>query len=70
MNNAAKPAPLRRSRRNKMIAGVMGGLGEHYEIDPVKLRLAYVLLTLFTAFAGVIVYLIAWFLIPEEESMP
>ena len=70
MNMQNGPKVLRRSRRNKMVAGVLGGLGEHYEIDPVKLRLAYVLLTLFTAFAGVIVYLIAWFLIPEEEVMP
>jgi phage shock protein C len=62
--------PLRRSRRENMIAGVMGGLGEHYGIDPVKLRIAFVLLSIFSAaFPGIIIYLLLWFLIPLEEEV-
>lgn len=60
--------PLRRSRENRMIAGVLGGLGEHYEIDPVKLRIVFVLVSIFSAaFPGILVYLVLWFLIPEED---
>lgn len=60
---------LRRSRSNRMIAGVMGGLGEHYDIDPVKLRIIFVLVSIFSAaFPGIIVYLILWVLIPLEEA--
>jgi len=62
--------PLRRSRRENMIAGVMGGLGEHYGIDPVKLRIVFVLLSIFSAaFPGIIVYLVLWFLIPLEDEV-
>ena len=60
---------LRRSRDDKMIAGVMGGIGKHYDIDPVKLRIAYVLLSVFSgAFPGILVYLILWVIIPLEEG--
>lgn len=60
---------LRRSRTDRMIAGVMGGLGAHYDIDPVKLRIVFVLLSIFSAaFPGIIVYLLLWFLIPLEDE--
>lgn len=60
---------LRRSRTNKMIAGVMGGIGRHYDIDPVKLRIIFVLVSIFSAaFPGIIVYLILWVLIPLEDE--
>lgn len=61
--------PLRRSRSDRMIAGLMGGLGKHYDIDPVKLRIAYVLVSIFSAaFPGIIVYLVLWLLIPLESE--
>ncbi len=58
---------LRRSLANRHIAGVCGGLGEYLDIDPTAVRVAYVLLSIFTAFAGVLVYLILWALIPRRE---
>ncbi|MFP5440034.1 MAG: PspC domain-containing protein [Gammaproteobacteria bacterium] len=65
----ASQKPLRRSRDDKMIAGVLGGLGKHYDIDPVKLRIVYALLTIFSgAFPGICVYLVLWFLIPLEDA--
>lgn len=60
---------LRRSRTDSLLGGVLGGLGKHYDIDPTKLRIIYVLVSLFSAaFPGIIVYLILWFLIPLEDS--
>lgn len=65
----ANDQPLRRSRTDKMIAGVLGGLGKHYDIDPVKLRIIYVLVSLFSAaFPGILLYLILWILIPREDG--
>jgi phage shock protein C len=48
-----------------MIAGVCGGLAEHLGWSPFRLRVAWVLATIFTAFAGVIVYFALWFLMPK-----
>lgn len=59
---------LTRSRNNRMIAGVCGGVAEYFSLDPSLVRLAYALLTLFTAFSGVIVYIIMWLVIPEENK--
>ena len=65
----ANDQPLRRSRTNNMIAGVLGGLGKHYDVDPVKLRIIYVLVSLFSAaFPGILLYLILWILIPREDG--
>lgn len=56
---------LYRSRNEKILGGVCGGLGEYFEVDPVVIRLIWVVLTLLTMFIGIIVYLIAWIIIPE-----
>ena len=57
---------LTRSRKERMIAGVCGGLAEYLGWDPTLVRIVYVLATIFTAFAGVIIYLILWIIMPEE----
>lgn len=63
--------PLRRSRQNRMIGGVMGGLARHFDLDVTLLRIIYVLVSLFSAgFPGLIVYLILWLLMPLEEEGP
>jgi len=56
---------LCRSQDNRMIAGVCGGLSEYLGWPPGRMRLVWVLATIFTAFAGVIVYLALWFLMPK-----
>ncbi len=62
---------LRRSLADRWIGGVCGGLGEYFDIDPTVVRVAYVLLSIFSAgFPGILVYLILWFLIPEREYYP
>lgn len=62
MSNKKK---LYRSRDNRMIAGVCGGLGRYFEIDPTIIRLIVVLLFFFN-FTTLFLYLIAWIVIPEE----
>jgi phage shock protein C len=59
--------PLRRSRRNRMIAGVMGGIAERFGLDPTGLRVVYVIGSIVSAaFPGLLVYVILWLLIPQE----
>ena len=58
---------LRRSN-DKMIAGVCAGLAHYFDLDPTVIRIVYVLLSIFTAFAGVLVYLILWLIMPKEQS--
>jgi phage shock protein C len=60
------PRKLYRSQTNRIIAGVCGGLGEYLSIDPVFIRLFFVLLVLGQG-AGVLVYLILWFALPSHE---
>lgn len=49
-----------------MIAGVCAGIAEYLGWDPTVVRIVYALLSFFTAFAGVIVYLILWLIMPKE----
>ena len=58
---------LTRSRKERMIAGVCGGLAEYLGWDPTLVRIVYALATIFTAFAGIIIYLILWIIMPEER---
>ncbi|WP_394700403.1 PspC domain-containing protein [uncultured Bacteroides sp.] len=51
---------------NKKIAGVCGGLAEYFGFDYTVTRLVYALLTFFTAFAGVLIYIILWMVMPES----
>lgn len=56
---------LYRSRTNKIIAGVCGGIAEYSNIDPTVIRLLWLLLSLIWG-AGIVAYIIAWIIIPEE----
>lgn len=58
---------LTRSRSDKMLAGVCGGLANYFGLDPSLVRIGYALLTIFTAFAGIPVYLIMWLIVPEKR---
>lgn len=63
---------LTRSRKNRIFAGVMGGLGEFFGIDPTLLRLGYGILTVFSGFfPGIIGYILAVLIVPEAPlSVP
>lgn len=56
---------LYRSRTNRIIAGVCGGIADYTNIDPTVIRLLWLLLSLFWG-SGIIAYIIAWIIIPEE----
>lgn len=66
-HRAEEHIPLRRSTRDKVVAGVAGGLGRYLGVDPVIIRIALVVFAV-TGGAGVLLYLIAWIAIPEERS--
>ena len=58
---------LRRSQHDRMLAGVCGGLGNYLGVDPVLLRIAFVVLALANGI-GLIAYAVAWIVIPEEQA--
>jgi phage shock protein PspC (stress-responsive transcriptional regulator) len=61
-------APLRRSRSNRMVAGVIAGLAEYVGIDVTLARVLYVVGSVISAaFPGALVYLVLWMIVPEEE---
>jgi phage shock protein C len=65
--------PLRRSRTNRLIAGVVGGLAEYFRVDPTLLRVIYDVGSIVSAaFPGLLVYVLLWLLIPEadDHAMP
>ena len=55
-----------RSSKEKVIAGVCGGMGEYFDKDPVLFRILFVLVTLFLGF-GVFAYLVFWIAIPKDN---
>ena len=57
---------LYRSRRNRMIGGVCGGLADYLGVDPTVVRVIMALAT-FVGGMSILVYLIMWLLIPEER---
>ncbi|ANW18558.1 PspC domain-containing protein [Streptomyces clavuligerus] len=59
--------PLRRTPRQKVLAGVCGGLGRHYDIDPVVFRIVLAVLAL-TGGVGLMFYGFAWLLVPMDEE--
>ncbi len=60
-------SPLRRSRSQRMIAGVCGGIAEWLGWDVKLVRVFYVLVSVFSAaFPGILAYIILWVLLPEE----
>lgn len=59
---------LYRSEKDKKIAGVCGGLGEYFDIDPVIFRVIFVVLLLPGGFPGLLPYLAFWFIMPTESE--
>jgi phage shock protein PspC (stress-responsive transcriptional regulator) len=63
-----KMKTFRRSRENRMLAGVCGGAAELLGVDAAILRVAMVVGTVFFAGAGVVLYAACWLLVPEADS--
>ena len=59
---------LRRSRTNRMIAGVVGGLAEYWSVDATMARVVFVVVSIISAaFPGILVYALLWLIVPEGD---
>jgi phage shock protein C len=68
MKMASEPKKLYRSRSSRMISGVCGGLAEYLNLDPVVVRLIFVITAIFGASIGFWVYIIMWIAVPEQPA--
>lgn len=59
---------FRRTKRGRMLTGVCSGAGEYFGIDPNLVRLGVAAVAVFSAGTGILAYLAAWLLIPEEGA--
>lgn len=65
---ASLKAPLRRSRSDRMIAGVVAGLAKYFGIDPTLARVLYVVGSIVSAaFPGILVYVLLWAIVPQSD---
>ena len=62
--------PLARSRNDKFLGGVCGGIARSFGIDPSIVRIVFVALAIFGFSTGVIVYLVLWLVLPVEGGGP
>ena len=59
---------LYRSSTQKMLGGVCGGLAEYFSVDPTLLRLLWAMTIVFGG-AGILAYIIAWIIIPDQQQI-
>lgn len=67
MNEPVPYKKLHRSRKERMIAGVCGGLAEYFHIDPTIVRLIFILF-FFAGGAAFLAYIILWLIVPLDEN--
>lgn len=58
--------PLKKSR-NKVLSGVCAGIADYFGWDVTLVRVAYTFLTIFTAFSGILAYIVMAIVMPEDE---
>jgi len=61
-------APLRRSRRSRVVAGVCGGLGEFFGLSAFWFRLAFLLALIPGGIPGLLAYLLFWVIVPADRG--
>ena len=60
---------LYKSKTNKVWAGIIGGAGEYFNVDPVLLRLTWLLIVVFTGFVpGLIAYIFGMLIVPSQDD--
>ena len=64
----SEPKKMERPRMGRKLAGVCAAIANYVNMDVTVVRVAYTLLTIFTAFCGLVVYIILMLIIPEEEN--
>ena len=68
-NHEMETKKLYRSNSNKVFAGICGGLGEYFDIDPVPIRLFWLLMIIFSGIApGLLAYFLAIFIVPKKHG--
>jgi len=67
-NADGKRKRLYRSRDDKVLGGVCGGIAEYFNVDPILIRLFFILM-FFAEGAGLLAYIIAWIIIPLQPSI-
>ncbi len=60
---------LTRSRTNRMIGGVCGGLGEYFDLDPTLIRIAFVALIFLGMGSPLLGYILLWIIIPRGDKV-
>lgn len=70
MNSPSGTKVLVRKREGRMVAGVCAGLADYFGVDVTMIRVIVVALAFFTGGAGILAYLVAWAIIPEEPKAP
>ena len=69
MKTQEQPKRLYKSQDNKVLAGVLGGIGEYLNVDPVIIRVIYIFLTVMTAFMpGVFAYILIALVVPKKVN--
>ena len=63
------PRRLTRSSRDRMWAGVAGGLGEYFDVDPVLIRLIWVAATIVTGGVAIPLYIVMWIIMPRDDRV-
>jgi len=66
MTETTSYKPLRRSRTDKVIGGVCGGFARYLGLDPVAVRVVFVIATFLTGGALILGYLLSWLVMPQE----
>jgi phage shock protein C len=67
MGTVAKTRRLYRSRTDRKLAGVCGGLAQYFNIDAILMRVLFVVLALLGG-PGLVIYLMLWIVVPEEPE--
>jgi phage shock protein C len=64
-----EPRKLYRSRNQRMVAGVCGGLAEYLNVDATLIRVIFLILAVFGG-SGLVIYLAMWILVPDASKAP
>jgi len=63
-----EPKKLRRSNTEKVFAGICGGFGKYFQVDPVIIRVIFIFLALLSGF-GIVFYILLILVVPKEEGL-
>ena len=64
-----EPRKLYRSRNQRMVAGVCGGLAEYFNLDATMIRVLFLVLTVVGG-SGLVIYLVMWIIVPDAGKVP